>query len=135
MNTHNGDKTGSPPGMLQDDCRELSKWLSAKPNAKQEARGACDGISTSMHRVSITPNYVARSGGWFRFAGDDLPEDCAPEGAACCRDDQQGRGPDCPQHPRTEPPPALGRAYWVACAIAVASAAWLIGVNVVAGLK
>ena len=27
-------KTGWPPGMLQDDCRELSIWLSTRPDAK-----------------------------------------------------------------------------------------------------
>ena len=33
-------KTGWPPGLLQDDDKGLSKWLSKTPNAKQEARDA-----------------------------------------------------------------------------------------------
>ncbi len=40
----NGGKTGSPPGLLQDDCRGLSKALSATPNARQDVRDACAGI-------------------------------------------------------------------------------------------
>lgn len=31
-------------------------------------------------------------------------EACAPEGMACCRDLDQGRGPDCAEHPRSSVP-------------------------------
>lgn len=34
----NGGKTGWPPGLLQDDSKGLSKWLSSKPDAKQVVR-------------------------------------------------------------------------------------------------
>ena len=37
----NGGKTGHPPGLLQDDCRKLSKWLASRMNARQEVREAC----------------------------------------------------------------------------------------------
>ena len=37
----NGGKTGHPPGLLQDDCRKLSKWLASRVNARQEAREVC----------------------------------------------------------------------------------------------
>ena len=32
--------TGWEPGMLQDDSRDFSRWLSTRVNAKQEARDA-----------------------------------------------------------------------------------------------
>lgn len=31
----NGSKTGSPPGMLQDDSRGLSRYLANSPHARQ----------------------------------------------------------------------------------------------------
>ena len=37
---HLGKVTGHPPGMLQDDSRELSAWLSSKPDAMMHARDA-----------------------------------------------------------------------------------------------
>lgn len=37
----NGGKTGYPPGLLQDDCRKLSKWLALRMNARQEVREVC----------------------------------------------------------------------------------------------
>lgn len=36
--------TGWPPGMLQDDCPELSKWLANKPEAPRLVRESCDRI-------------------------------------------------------------------------------------------
>ena len=36
----NGGKTGWPPGLLQDDCRGLSKWLASRPDARQRLREA-----------------------------------------------------------------------------------------------
>jgi hypothetical protein len=27
-------KTGKPPELMQDDCRELSLWLSTRPDAR-----------------------------------------------------------------------------------------------------
>lgn len=38
----NGGRTGSPPGMLQDDSRELSRALASKPDARMHARDAAD---------------------------------------------------------------------------------------------
>jgi len=35
-----GGKTGWPPGLLQDDCRGLSKWLASKPDARRRVREA-----------------------------------------------------------------------------------------------
>ena len=39
---NNGGKTGWPPGLLQDDCKGLSKWLANKPDAKRRVREALD---------------------------------------------------------------------------------------------
>ena len=36
----NGGKTGWPPGLLQDDSKGLSKWLSNQPDAKRRVREA-----------------------------------------------------------------------------------------------
>lgn len=36
--------TGWPPGMLQDDSRELSQWLASKPDAPMLVRQACEAI-------------------------------------------------------------------------------------------
>lgn len=37
---NNGGKTGWPPGLLQDDSSQLSKWLAGRPDARREAREA-----------------------------------------------------------------------------------------------
>lgn len=39
------EKTGWPPGMLQDDDRALSRWFASRPNAMQEARMVADELS------------------------------------------------------------------------------------------
>lgn len=31
-------RTGWPPGLLQDDSRELSRWLASRPDARQLVR-------------------------------------------------------------------------------------------------
>lgn len=41
----NGGKTGAPPGMLQDDCRKLSRALANAPHARQHVREACAAIT------------------------------------------------------------------------------------------
>jgi hypothetical protein len=38
-------KTGWPPGMLQDDCRALSRWLASRIDSRQQAREAAAAIS------------------------------------------------------------------------------------------
>lgn len=40
----NGGKTGSPPGMLQDDSRKLSLALASAPHARQHVKEACATI-------------------------------------------------------------------------------------------
>ncbi len=37
--------TGAPPGLLQDDSRELSRWLSSTPEAMRCAREAAREIA------------------------------------------------------------------------------------------
>lgn len=41
-NADNGGKTGWPPGLLQDDCKGLSKWLASRPDARRRVREALD---------------------------------------------------------------------------------------------
>lgn len=40
-------RTGWPAGMLQDDCKPLSKWLASKPDARRRVREAVAAIATS----------------------------------------------------------------------------------------
>lgn len=44
----NGGKTGSPPGMLQDDSRQLSRWLANQPHARQHVKEACAAIANAQ---------------------------------------------------------------------------------------
>jgi len=39
-----GGKTGWPPGLLQDDCRGLSKWLASQPDARRRVREAVSAL-------------------------------------------------------------------------------------------
>ena len=32
------ERTGSPPGLLQDHSRELSRWLATRPGARRQAK-------------------------------------------------------------------------------------------------
>ena len=41
-------RTGWPPGMLQDDSRELSCWLASKPDAKRLAREKAQEIANRL---------------------------------------------------------------------------------------
>lgn len=34
----NGGKTGWPPGLLQDDCKGLSRWFASRPDAREVLR-------------------------------------------------------------------------------------------------
>ena len=61
---NNGGKTGWPPGLLQDDCKGLSKWLSNKPDAKRRVREAQNMAEQPAYRAVKTvhegkPVYVA----------------------------------------------------------------------------
>jgi hypothetical protein len=38
-------KTGWAPGMLQDDSRELSRWLANQPHARRHVRESCAAIA------------------------------------------------------------------------------------------
>jgi len=65
-----------------------------------KGHGAMRKVAQHLHRPCIM---------------DVESEDCAPEGA-CPRDANQGRGPDCPQHPRKASPwigPAMGIAVLI----------------------
>jgi hypothetical protein len=34
----NGGRTGWPPGLLQDDSKELSRWFASRPDARYQLR-------------------------------------------------------------------------------------------------
>lgn len=38
-------RTGWPPGLLQDDCKKLSRWFASKPDARRRVREACADIA------------------------------------------------------------------------------------------
>ena len=42
-------RTGWPPGMLQDDSRELSRWFASKPDARRLVREAVARIREGEH--------------------------------------------------------------------------------------
>jgi hypothetical protein len=44
-----GGKTGWPPGLLQDDCRGLSKWLASQPDARRRVREAVAALEQFVH--------------------------------------------------------------------------------------
>lgn len=39
-----GDKTGWPPGLLQDDDRKLSRWFASRLDARRRVRERCAEI-------------------------------------------------------------------------------------------
>lgn len=50
----NGGKTGWPPGMLQDDSTQLSKWLAGRPDARREAReAALDKMAENARELGL----------------------------------------------------------------------------------
>ena len=80
MKTHpleNGGKTGHPPGLLQDDCRKLSKWLASRMNARQEVREACKLIAQEK-----TMNNKTDQRGFFDFNVTGFIIGCLIVGAA-----------------------------------------------------
>lgn len=44
----NGGKTGWPPGLLQDDCRALSRWFASRAGAYRQARIVAASIAASV---------------------------------------------------------------------------------------
>ena len=38
------ERTGWPPGLLQDDCKGLSKWLASRPDARRRVREALEAL-------------------------------------------------------------------------------------------
>jgi hypothetical protein len=49
-----GGKTGWPPGLLQDDCRGLSKWLASQPDARRRVREAVAALEQPEQDVPET---------------------------------------------------------------------------------
>lgn len=47
-----GGKTGWPPGLLQDDSRELSRWFSSRP----DARAVVDRVVAEILAARARPN-------------------------------------------------------------------------------
>lgn len=47
------DRTGWPPGLLQDDSKELSRWFASKPDARHIVRQVCKEIGEKMEREKI----------------------------------------------------------------------------------
>lgn len=47
------DKTGWPPGLLQDDCKPLSRWFASKPEARYLVRQVCREIALAQQQQSL----------------------------------------------------------------------------------
>lgn len=43
-----GGKTGWPPGLLQDDSKELSRWLASRPGARYQVLLVCEEIKEAV---------------------------------------------------------------------------------------
>lgn len=60
-----GGKTGWPPGLLQDDSRELSQWFASRPGARELAdrraaeilaeRGGCVRVLSDGQPCGLLP--------------------------------------------------------------------------------
>lgn len=48
-------RTGWPPGLLQDDSRELSRWFASKPDARCRVRAACADIARARLLEPVHP--------------------------------------------------------------------------------
>jgi hypothetical protein len=49
----NGGMTGWPPGMLQDDCRKLARWLANRIDSRRHAREAAAAIRSAALRNNV----------------------------------------------------------------------------------
>ena len=65
---NNGGKTGWPPGLLQDDCKGLSKWLSNRPDAKRRVREAL--AEQPAQQQEPEPDRVKFERHWRKTRGD-----------------------------------------------------------------
>lgn len=54
----NGGMTGWPPGLLQDDCKGLSKWLSKQPDARRRVREALAEQPAQRTWVGLTDDEI-----------------------------------------------------------------------------
>lgn len=68
-------KTGWPPGMLQDDCHELSKWLSNRLGARhlvrlQSSEGVGMQVGGKYNWINQPERlvYLGKKGSWHQFA-------------------------------------------------------------------
>jgi len=64
--------TGHPPGMLQDDSRELTAWLAGRPDAMMHARDAAAKIRADHMEDVLAMVRPCRCG----------PEGCSDSGCA-----------------------------------------------------
>lgn len=61
---HYAPYTGWPPGLLQDDCKHLSKWLAGRPGARYVLQGVLEELRTpGIPRPPATPGGHRRSTG------------------------------------------------------------------------
>ncbi|MES2910554.1 MAG: hypothetical protein V4718_04145 [Pseudomonadota bacterium] len=59
----NGGKTGWPPGLLQDDSKGLSRWLSSKPDARQVVKNDAKDTMTTQPPAQGLPG-LPYNGPW-----------------------------------------------------------------------
>ncbi len=79
-----GGKTGWPPGLLQDDCRGLSKWLASQPDARRRVREAVAALEQPeqepvawLRREELADLQICN----YRQLGADSPRIWAPREA------------------------------------------------------
>jgi hypothetical protein len=63
-----GGKTGWPPGLLQDDCRGLSKWLASQPDARRRVREAVAALEQTEQEPLAIATVNESLGVVFKFS-------------------------------------------------------------------
>ena len=62
-----GPMTGYPPGLLQDDDPQLSKWFASRPDARRVVRNVCKEIEDE--RLQTVRAHTAHCGSGCNYCG------------------------------------------------------------------
>ena len=62
-----GPMTGYPPGLLQDDDPQLSKWFASRPDARRVVRNVCKEIEDE--RLQTVRAHTARGVSGCNYCG------------------------------------------------------------------
>ena len=80
-----GGKTGWPPGLLQDDCRALSRWFESRLGAKRQVRENMMAMNMSYCRFENTLEALRECNEALAGSNNPLDELSEAEGKAARR--------------------------------------------------